>query len=84
MNKKIIIILLVILFLILGIFITLYCLDNYRMKNNEPVFFSTWGKEYSPIIEEQITEEEPNIEEEKEPEYVDENNVKLGIYRQWI
>ena len=80
MNKKIIIILLVILFLILGIFITLYCIDNYRMKNNEPVFFSTWGKEYSPIIEEQITEEEPNIEEEKEPEYVDENDVKLGIY----
>lgn len=80
MKKKIIIILLVLLCLILGTTITLYCIDNYRMNNNEPVLFSTWGKEYSPIIEDKTSNDEQTIQEEKEPEYMDENNVKLGLY----
>ena len=76
MKKKIIIILLVLLCLILGTTITLYCIDNYRMNNNEPVLFSTWGKEYSPIIEDKTSNDEQTIQEEKEPEYMDENNYK--------
>ena len=80
MKKKILITLIVLLCLILGTTVTLYCIDNYRMNNNEPVFFSTWGKKYSPTIEEKNNNEEQIIQEEKEPEYVDENNVKLGLY----
>ena len=80
MKKKILITLIVLLCLILGTTVTLYCIDNYRMNNNEPVLFSTWGKKYSPTIEEKNNNEEQIIQEEKEPEYVDENNVKLGLY----
>ena len=29
-------------------FAVLYKIDMYRMENNEPVVFSTWGTEYSP------------------------------------
>lgn len=25
-----------------------YGIDRYRMKNNQPVFFSTWGYQYTP------------------------------------
>ena len=80
MKKKILITLIVLLCLILGTTVTLYCIDNYRMNNIEPVFFSTWGKKYSPTIEEKNNNEEQIIQEEKEPEYVDENNVNLGLY----
>lgn len=80
MKKKILITLIVLLCLILGTTVTLYCIDNYRMNNIEPVFFSTWGKKYSPTIEEKNNNEEQIIQEEKKPEYVDENNVNLGLY----
>lgn len=42
------IILIIILFI--GLLITLFCIDINRMRNNEPVFFSTWGFEYAPPI----------------------------------
>jgi len=29
---------------------TLFIIDHQRMKNNEPVLFSTWGRKYSPAI----------------------------------
>jgi len=45
MNKKIIVIGVVMLLLILG---GVYVIDHYRMSNNEPVLFSTWGKQYVP------------------------------------
>lgn len=78
MKKKTIIILFIIIFIVLGILASVYLIDQNRMKNNEPVLFSTWGKDYTPV-EETIVEEEPTIEE-IEPQYVDENTVKLGIY----
>ncbi len=31
--------------------ITLFCIDVNRMRNNEPVFFSTWGFKYAPAID---------------------------------
>lgn len=37
------------------IFGLLYRIDTYRMANNEPVVFSTWGTEYSPS--EEITDD---------------------------
>lgn len=84
MKKKFLLILFIIL-VVLILVITLYLIDSNRMKNNKPVFFSTWGKNYSPIIDENYNIEINNednsiIDENKEPEYVDENNVKLGIY----
>ena len=33
---------------IILIFVSLYFIDQARMKANEPVLFSTWGKKYSP------------------------------------
>ena len=49
MKKKILIVLVVILaiILILGV---LYLIDINRMKNNKPVFFSTWGYDYAPPV----------------------------------
>lgn len=78
MRKKIIILVTILIFILLGILISVYLIDQNRMNNNEPVLFSTWGKNYSPI-EEQVIEKEEPIEEIK-PEYVDTNTVDLGIY----
>ena len=81
--KKYIIILIVTIVLIATAVCTLYLIDQNRMKNNQEVLFSTWGKDYTPVIEDnevEVEHEEPEKEEEKEPEYKDENPVKLGIY----
>ena len=38
---------------VLGIALgVVYAIDMNRMKNNEPVFFSTWGRKYAPSLEE--------------------------------
>ncbi len=43
------IIIIIVLFIIT--LITLFCIDINRMRNNEPVFFSTWGFKYAPAID---------------------------------
>ncbi|MBQ2840793.1 MAG: hypothetical protein IJE70_05555 [Oscillospiraceae bacterium] len=54
--KKIIAITGVVLIALSCVFTSLYAIDHIKMKNNEPVFFSTWGKDYAPP--EGITPEE--------------------------
>lgn len=49
----VIVIALIVLFCVLA---SLYVIDYIKMKNNEPVFFSTWGNDYVPP--EGITAEE--------------------------
>lgn len=44
--KKIISAILSVMALAGVVFGTLYAIDRKRMKNNEPVFFSTWGAKY--------------------------------------
>ena len=49
MKKKIIILLII---LLIGIILAgMYITDRIRMKNNEPVIFSTWGYSYTPPLE---------------------------------
>ena len=61
MNKKKIgiIIGIAILLVVLTIGI-LYIIDLNRMKNNEPVFFSTWGFKYNPTIKEDLAKKDTN------------------------
>lgn len=47
--KKIITFVVVFLVIIAATFGTLYVIDSIKMRNNEEVLFSTWGKNYSPI-----------------------------------
>lgn len=56
MNKKKIIVGIFIL-VIVAIVGTLYIIDLNRMKNDEPVFFSTWGYKYAPSIKKEETNE---------------------------
>jgi len=49
MKKKLIIVLLIV-FLIGIILASMYITDRVRMKNNEPVIFSTWGYSYTPPL----------------------------------
>lgn len=42
---------LIIIVLFLITLITLFCIDVNRMRNNEPVFFSTWGLKYAPAVD---------------------------------
>lgn len=49
MVKKVLISIIILAIIILG---TLCIIDHNRMKNNEEVLFSTWGKKYSPAIKE--------------------------------
>ena len=50
MKKKIIIVLFIVL--LIGIILaSMYITDRIRMKNNEPVVFSTWGYSYTPPLE---------------------------------
>lgn len=39
---------LAVLFILIVILSTLFAVDNIKMKKNEPVVFSTWGKKYTP------------------------------------
>ena len=55
MKKKILIAILIIIAVVIG---TMYLIDRNRMKNNEPVIFSTWGSKYAPP--ESIKNEENN------------------------
>ena len=48
MKKKVIGPILCFIFIIAVVFGTLYLIDHHRMKNNEPVLFSTWGYDYAP------------------------------------
>ena len=47
MKKKVIGPILCFVFIIAVVFGTLYLVDHHRMKNNEPVVFSTWGAKYT-------------------------------------
>lgn len=50
MNKKIMkIVIAIIVILVMGLGI-LYCIDMNRMKNNESVIFSTWGRDYTTPV----------------------------------
>ena len=48
MKKKVIGSMLCFVFIIAVVFGVLYVVDHHRMKNNEPVVFSTWGYDYAP------------------------------------
>lgn len=48
MSKKVRNVIIAILIVILIIVGAMYLIDLNRMKNNEPVVFSTWGKKYAP------------------------------------
>lgn len=55
-NKKInkknkILIIASIIMLIFLLFLSLFLIDVHRMRNNQPVFFSTWGFLYSPPVD---------------------------------
>ena len=49
MKKKMLIAILIIIAVVIG---TMYLIDRNRMKNNEPVIFSTWGTKYAPPAKE--------------------------------
>lgn len=66
-NKFVIILSIIILFVLtLG---TLFGIDINRMRNNEPVFFSTWGFDYFPPV---------NLDEEKIYNAIENYIVKNG------
>ncbi len=48
--KNISILIISVIVIALTILFTLFGIDVYRMRNNKPVFFSTWGFKYSPHI----------------------------------
>ena len=49
--KKIIVAAILLTFLPIIILFSFFCIDIYRMKNNQAVFFSTWGYDYCPPID---------------------------------
>lgn len=51
MKKKIIYTIISIIAIFVIVTGCLYAIDMYRMKNNEPVVFSTWGYDYAPPVE---------------------------------
>ena len=46
----------IVIAIIIIVFVSLYFIDQARMKANEPVLFSTWGKDYSPTEKKQYIE----------------------------
>lgn len=80
-NKNKVIKLLVLIFITFIILITtLFIIDINQMKNNEPVFFSTWGFSYAPPVnlnEEKIYETiEDHLTSDKKDNYNKHNNYK--------
>ena len=66
-SKYVIIIGIIIIFI--TVCATVFCIDINRMKNNEPIFFSTWGFDYFPPI---------NLDEEKIINTIENYIVKTG------
>jgi len=46
--KKTLVVMSIVLIILLVIFCFLYVIDHIKMENNQPVVFSTWGKQYAP------------------------------------
>ena len=65
MKKKVIGPMLCFVFIIATVFGTLYAVDHQRMKNNEPVVFSTWGKQYVPPVNDYPIRNGVNPDEEQ-------------------
>ena len=65
MKKKVIGPMLCFIFIIGVVFGTLYVVDHNRMKNNEPVVFSTWGKQYDPPVNDYPIRNGVNPDEEQ-------------------
>lgn len=65
MKKKVIGPIFCFVFIIATVFGTLYAVDHQRMKNNEPVVFSTWGKQYVPPENDYPLQNGVNPEEEQ-------------------
>lgn len=76
---------LIIIVLFIITLITLFCIDVNRMRNNEPVFFSTWGFKYVPAIDFHNEEIEIAIENylleksESEPKYHENEKSFISI-----
>ena len=49
-EKRVFKTILAIIIILVGTLITLFLIDINRMRNNKPVFFSTWGYLYTPAI----------------------------------
>ena len=65
MKKKVVGPILCFVFIIGIVFGTLYVVDHNRMKNNEPVVFSTWGKQYVPPVNDYPIRNGVNPDEEQ-------------------
>ena len=65
MKKKVVGPMLCFIFIIGVVFGTLYAVDHQRMKNNEPVVFSTWGKQYVPPVNDYPIRNGVNTDEEQ-------------------
>ena len=65
MKKKVIGPIFCFVFIIATVFGTLYAVDHQRMKNNEPVVFSTWGKQYVPPVNDYPIRNGVNPDEEQ-------------------
>lgn len=63
MKKKIGIIIIIIIIIAILIFGALYFIDHKRMEENEPVLFSTWGKDYKVATENKKDNENQKDEE---------------------
>ncbi|MDO5014615.1 MAG: hypothetical protein Q4E28_01490 [Clostridia bacterium] len=62
-SKKIFVAIITGIVLSILIVVTLFVIDVNRMKNNKPVFFSTWGYKYAPTIDFQENEIELAIKD---------------------
>lgn len=78
MKKKVLIMLAIFLVVILIIIVSLYVIDIRRMRNNEPVFFGTWGYTYEPALN--VNREQVNEEGNKEVEQDSTKNILTEGY----
>ena len=80
-NKNIILIILLIIIIAILLIFTMYLIDKNRMKNNEPVLFSTWGYSYTHPLENTNAN---NTETNNNLIYVDdEHSVSLKLPENW-
>jgi len=80
-KKNIIFIILFVIIIISFLLFTMYLIDKERMRNNQPVIFSTWGYSYTHPLESAPTN---NTETNNNLIYVDdENSVSLNIPNNW-
>ena len=89
MNKKIYMIIACIIIVLAIVIGVMYLVDLNRMKKEEPVVFSTWGSKYAPVLKQNVSNDNVQLNSNGSEKYqkfsktVEGTKIELNIPNGW-